>query len=300
MDERMNIDVKRLRALDELRAVVELQKVYWGDDPESVVPTHMLFTLAHYGGHVLGAFHGDTLVGALIGLLGTDTQDTTRPAMANLQIVSKRMIVLPSYRSSGIGYALKMAQRDIAVQMGVRLVTWTFDPLLAANARLNIRKLGGVAGRFMQDYYGTDGEGGLARGGVSDRLMVEWWVTSRRVDERIFGKRTELSLRHYLEANTPILNPTNVTDDGVPIPPDVTTSVDGSLALFEIPVDFASIEGNARLAEMWRRSSRTIFRQMFAEGFIVTDFIREVHEGRDRAFYLMSYNGPQFEMVSMN
>ncbi|MDZ4764648.1 MAG: GNAT family N-acetyltransferase [Chloroflexota bacterium] len=299
MDE-LDIEIKHLRALDDLRAVVELQKTYWGDDTESVVPAHMLFTLAHYGGHVLGAYVGDTLVGALIGLLGTDSQDTRRPAMANLQIVSKRMIVLPEYRGQGIGYRLKMTQRDIASQMGVRLVTWTFDPLLAANARLNIRKLGGIAHRYLENYYGTSGEGGLARLGSSDRLLVEWWVTSRRVDERIFGKRVELSLRHYLEANTTILNPTTVTADGIAVPPDITTTVGGSLALLEIPVDFIALEGNTRLAETWRRSTRAIFRQMFAEGFIVTDFLRESHEGRERAFYLMSYNGPQFEMVSMN
>jgi predicted GNAT superfamily acetyltransferase len=296
----VDIEIRALRSLDEMRAVVELQKTYWGDDLESVVPAHMLFTLANHGGHVLAAYDGDKLVGALIGLLGTDSQDTRRPAMANLQLVSKRMIVLPEYRSHGIGYRLKMMQRDIALQMGVRLVTWTFDPLLAANARLNIRKLGAVSQQYFDNYYGSADAGGLTRRGWSDRLLVEWWVTSRRVEERIYGKRGDLTLQHYLEADTPILNPTIVTADGLPVPPDTVQLVSGSLALIEIPVDLAAVEANAMLVDTWRRSIRTVFRQMFSEGFIVTDFLSEMHQGRERAFYLLSYNGPQFEMVSMN
>jgi predicted GNAT superfamily acetyltransferase len=296
----LEIEIRPLRALEDMRPVVELQKTYWGDEIESVVPAHMLFSLANHGGHVLGAYDRDKLVGALIGFLGTDVEDKRRPAMANLQIVSKRMIVLPEYRSHGVGYHLKMAQRDIALQMGVRLVTWTFDPLLAVNARLNIRKLGAVSQRYLENYYGTESEGGLSRQGSSDRLLVEWWVTSRRVEERVFGKRGELSLRHYLEANTPILNPITVSADGLPIPAEIHNPVEGSLAFLEIPVDFASVEANTALAETWRRSTRSLFRQMFADGYIVTDFLRETHEGRDRAFYLLSYNGPQFEVVSMN
>ncbi|MBL8145495.1 MAG: GNAT family N-acetyltransferase, partial [Anaerolineae bacterium] len=137
------ITIRPLVRLDELRAMVELQHTYWGDDGESVVPAQMLFSLTSHGGHVLAAFDDGQPVGMLIGFIGTDSEVTDRPAMANLQLVSKRMVVLPDHRGSGIGFRLKQAQRDLAMQQGLRLVTWTFDPVMALNAHLNIRKLGG-------------------------------------------------------------------------------------------------------------------------------------------------------------
>ena len=38
---------------------------------------------------------------------------------------------------------------------GVGLITWTFDPLQARNANLNLRRLGGTATEFLQDFYGV-------------------------------------------------------------------------------------------------------------------------------------------------
>ena len=186
--------IRTLYKLEDMHEAVELQKTYWGTDLESVVPAHMLFSLATSGGHVIAAFDGDKMVAVLIGFLGTDIQEPTRPAMANLRIVSKRMIVLPEYRGQGVGYKLKKRQREFAMRQGIRLVTWTFDPMLMANAHLNIRKLGAISTSYLENYYGTVNEGGLSRTGTSDRLLVEWWVTNRRVEERLNGSRGLINL----------------------------------------------------------------------------------------------------------
>jgi predicted GNAT superfamily acetyltransferase len=285
------IHIRSLNTLDEMYAAADLQKMHWGDEDESLVPAHMLYSLASYGGHVLGAFEGDKLIGVLIGFLGTNIEEPERPAMANLQIVSKRMVVDPAYRNHGIGFRLKLAQRDFAKRQGVRLVTWTFDPLLAANAHLNIRKLGGVSKRYLKDYYGTSERGKLATLGSSDRLLVEWWVTHRRIEERLTGKRGDLKLDAYLQANTPILNPTTLGNDGFARPSTRQNSLTGTLALLEIPLNFPIlVEHDEALARQWRTHSRQVFMSTFAEGFIVTDFLRETYEGRDRAFYMMSYD----------
>jgi predicted GNAT superfamily acetyltransferase len=296
-----DIEIKPLYSLDEMRAAVDLQKVYWGDDLESVVPAHMLFSLANHGGHVLAAFDRDRMVGMLVGFLGTDPDEADRPAMANLQLVSKRMVVLPEYRNQGIGFRLKKVQRNTAIKQGVRLVTWTFDPLLAANAHLNIRKLGAISQKYHEDYYGTSGEGGLATLGSSDRLLAEWWVTNRRVEERLHGNRGDLSLAQYLQADTTIINPTVYSDDGALLPSDQVNDPTGSLALLEIPVNYqALVHENVSLAHSWRAHVRVAFRRVLAQGFIVTDFLHDKYQGRDRAFYLLSYNGPQFETFTMN
>ncbi len=290
------IQIRPLMTLDEMRVAAELQRVFWGDDVESVIPAHMLFSMANYGGHVLAALDDDKMIGMLVGFLGTSTQETNRPAMANLQLVSKRMVVLPAYRNQGIGYHLKLAQRDIAVRQGVRLVTWTYDPLMAVNAYLNIHKLGAVSHIYHENYYGTQEEGGLTVAGSSDRLFVEWWVTNRRVEERINGTRGDLALKQYLEANTPILNPTTAETSGTPWPAEKSLSVAGSLVLLEIPMDYQGIaRTDLVLAQAWRAHTRDLFGRLLNKGYVATDFLREHYEGRDRAFYVFSHGGPQFD-----
>lgn len=296
-----SIDIRPLRALEDMRAVVELQKIYWGNDLESVIPAHMLFSLANHGGHVLTAFDGETPVGVLVGFLSTHEADPPRPAMANLQIFSKRMVVLPDYRGQGIGYRLKLAQRQIALTQGIRLVVWTFDPLLAPNAQLNVRKLGAISNTYHQDYYGTSTEGGLAKLGTSDRLLAEWWVTSRRVEERVNSSRSDLTLKHYLDADTAIVNASVLSDDGVLLPAEKTLQPAGAFALVEIPTRYTALEsGNPQLARAWRMHERVVFQGLFARGFVVTDFMTETYEGRERSFYLLSYNGPQSDTFSRN
>lgn len=297
------IEIRSLFGLDELRDMVNLQQTYWGDDAESVVPAQMLYSLANHGGHVLAAFDEGQPVGMLVGFIGTDSAVTDRPALANLQLVSKRMVVLRPYRGSGIGFRLKKMQRDLAIQQGIRLVTWTFDPVMALNAHLNARKLGGICTRYYQDYYGTSEGSGLVLLGSSDRLYVEWWVTNRGVEERLHGKRPDLSLGHYLSAGTPILNPAEMSAGGqlAPRMAPPQFSQDNTLALLEIPADFNALAAeDEALARAWRGHVRAMFVQAFARGFVVTDFLRAAQEGQDRAYYLLSFNGPQFETISYN
>lgn len=291
----MSITIRPLFGLSEMHAAVQLQKTYWGNDLESVIPAHMLFSLANHGGHVLAAVDDDRMAGVLVGFIGTD-KDYDRPAMANLQMVSKRMVVLPEYRSQGLGYQLKTAQRDLTIQQGIRLVTWTFDPLLATNAHLNIRKLGAVCQKFQENYYGTAGVGGLAVFGSSDRLFVEWWVTHRRVKERLEGQRNGLKLEHYLSAHVPIVNATIAATDGTPWPAEQSLETDGPMALLEIPLDYPTImRTDESLARAWQAHIREQIRRLLKAEYLITDFVRDVHEGRDRVFYLLTHRDPQLD-----
>ena len=61
---------------------------------------------------------------------------------AGVHFHSHQTGVRPDLRSSGIGFALKMAQRDICRQHGIDEMRWTYDPLLAANAAFNLGRLG--------------------------------------------------------------------------------------------------------------------------------------------------------------
>ncbi len=279
--------IQRLLDARQLDEVVELQKTWWGDEAHNLVPRHMLHSLAHHGGHVLGALDGSRLVGFVMGFIGTDIDiddRDARPAMANLLIMSKRMVVLEDYRGRNIGFRLKMAQREIAMKQAIRLITWTFDPLLAANAHLNIRKLGAVVQRFSSNYFGL-GEGDNLR---ADRLIVDWWVTQRRVKERARGAGSQLSLKHYLDVSAPIINRAETGGDWLR-PRGMTGLPNSTFALVEIPGDFLQLEaGDRALADAWRYHIRDVFTQIFAAGYIITDFVSDAFEGRQRSFYLLS------------
>lgn len=280
--------IRPLKTFEELKAVERLQRLVW-DDPTTVIYQHMLISLARNGGSILGALHGDQLIGFIISYLGLESPESERPAMANLKMVSQRMAVLPEYRGTGVGYELKLAQRRLAIQLGIRLITWTFDPLLSRNAHLNIRKLGAIGQVYYRDYYGS-GESALVKLHSSDRLLAEWWVTSNRVDQRISGRRTTLTLQQYLDGNAIILNPTTVSPQGLPVPAERTESPQSTLALFEIPTDYdAIISCDVALAEAWRAHSREVLEQLINEGYAVTDFIHGEYEGRLRSFYVLSY-----------
>lgn len=290
-----SIIIRPLLSLAEMYPAVELQKTYWGDDAESVIPAHMLFSLANHGGHVLTAMVGDKLAGVLVGFIGTDN-DYDRPAMANLQMVSKRMVVLPEYRNQKLAERLKWAQRDRTIELGIRLVTWTFDPLLAPNAHLNIRKLGAICEKFRENYYGTEGGGGLTVLGSSDRLLVDWWVTHNRVKERVEGGRSGLALQHYLDADVPVVNPTTASLDQMPRPAEHSQDVIGAMALLEIPPDYpAIVRSDEGLGMAWRMHIREQLNLLTRAGYMATDFVRAQYEGRDRVFYLFSRRDPQFD-----
>lgn len=292
----MAIEIRPIYALEDMYAAVELQKLYWGNQLESVVPAHMLFSIATHGGHVLAAMDGDLMVGVLIGFIGTD-HEYERPAAANLQMVSKRMVILPEYRNRGLAFQLKLKQRELTIDQAIKLVTWTFDPLLAPNAHLNIRKLGAICPKFLENYYGTSGRGGLAVLGISDRLYVEWWVTNKRVKARLEDQRRGLGLSAYLDAGVSILNPTSAATDNTPWPARQSQDASGSMALLEIPVDFHSImDADTVLAQAWQHHVREQFQKLMQAGYIVTDFVRALHEGRDRVFYLLSRMGAEADL----
>ncbi len=286
------IVIRRLKTFPEFDLAVELQKIYWGDDGDALVPSHMMHSLSKHGSHILGAYDGETMIGFVMGFIGTDIDyedPDARPAMADLLIMSKRMVVLPEYRGQNIGYLLKMAQRDVAKKQAISLITWSFDPLLAPNAHLNIRKLGAICQKYEVDYFGQTEHKSLQ----ADRLIVEWWVTHQRVVERAKGTTNNLTLKQYFDVNTPIVNRADISGDLFK-PRSITNVPTSTFAMIEIPPNFREIEAkDADLAQVWRDHVREVFLKLMAGGYIVTDFVRGDFEGKDRTFYLLSHDSEQ-------
>lgn len=284
-----SIMIKRLMSADEFDQAVALQKTYWGFDAGNLVHGHMFHSLTRHGGHLLGAYANDQLVGFVMGFIGVDTHCESRlssPAASRLLIMSKRMLVLPGHRGKNIGFRLKLAQRDIALKLGIDLVTWTFDPLLAPNAHLNLRKLGGLARRFSVNYFGWRQSNTLK----ADRLTLQLWVNDRRVRACADGVSEGKTLRQYLDDNTPVLNLARASDRWIE-PADETLPFAATGCLIEIPSNIEELEREAPvLARRWREHIRELFPQVMRPGTVVTDFVQGELEGRRRAFYVLMRN----------
>jgi predicted GNAT superfamily acetyltransferase len=155
-----------IRPLTSLEDGLEIQRVMgetWGD--QHLLSREVIRALQASGNVPLGAFEEDRLIGYVLGFLGHQGE--------RVHLHSHMLAVSTARRSGGVGFALKLAQRAAALDAGVTVVRWTFDPLVARNAYLNLSKLGAVADRFGRNYYG-DMPDLLNEGDRSDRLEARW------------------------------------------------------------------------------------------------------------------------------
>ncbi len=273
-------------------AVEEIQLLIWGKDEREIMPGHLLHALQHNGAALLGAYDGFKLVGFTLAVLATVEELNVRidqVAAARLKMYSVIAGVLPEYRDADVGYRLKLAQRDFAMRIGVRLITWTYDPLESRNGRFNIGKLGAVCHRYHRNFHGD--LVGINAGLATDRFEVEWWVTSNRVKGRVAKKRRPLSLQSLLDGGAILVNEAVFNAAGLPVPPPNYVSRPGNLMLMEIPADFQAIkQDDFPLALRWREHSQLLFEELFHSGFVATDFAYTIDkDGHQRSFYLFTH-----------
>lgn len=284
-------DLRLIEKAGEMAVVEEMQRLVWSASETDVVPSHLLISGVHNGGLLIGAYLGVKLVGFVFGIPGIYfTPDGPR-----LKHYSHMLAVHPEFRNQGLGFALKRAQWQMVRHQGIDRITWTYDPLLSTNARLNITKLGAVCNTYLTEFYGEMRDG-LNVGLPSDRLKVDWWVNTQRVYRRL-GKRARrsLELKHYLTADVKVINSTAIDTRGLPIPNQ--TAIENmsefdshsSILLLEIPAVFNFIKvSDPGLALDWRLHIREFFKKLFNSGYIVTDFIYE--PGKiPRSYYVLSH-----------
>lgn len=165
------MNIRPLTTLDEFETCVALQREAFGWADIDVLPRRILTVLTHIGGSVLGAYEDDRPVAFLCAVPGI------REGLPYWH--SQMLAVAKEYWNSGIGSRLKLAQRQAALERGIRLIEWTFDPLESKNAYLNIVKLGAIVRRYYPNHYGET-TGILQRGLDSDRVIAEWWIDRPR------------------------------------------------------------------------------------------------------------------------
>jgi predicted GNAT superfamily acetyltransferase len=248
------VELRPLTTLEDGDRVLRVMVATWGS--ENQLTRDFVRALQGSGNVPWGAFEGEELVGYVLGFLGTDLED-------GLHLHSHMLAVLPGRRHGGVGRALKLAQRAQALDVGVRLVRWTFDPLVARNAYFNLVKLGAVADRFHRHYYG-DMEDALNRGERSDRLEARW-----DLDQVPHGSGDH----REGHAGTVVLGREGPEDRPTP---SAIRPPDRDPALLWIPTDYALLrERDAGLAAGWRDAAAEAMEACLAAGLTARGFLRE-------------------------
>ena len=220
-----------MRELDNLQDQDFGRKIFdttWSMDAGTEITPNLLQAMVHSGSYLSGAFIDNKIVGAAFAFPATND---------GLHLHSHMTAVLPEFQDKGVGYALKIDQWNWAKAKNYSYLSWTFDPLVRRNAKLNIAKLGVDISAYHPNFYG-DMPDALNAGDESDRLMVSW--------------RTDTEAPKAREAITN------------PMPGDI---------LIEIPEDIVAIRSKNQSESMkWRRQVREQFMAAFEKNGKVIGF----------------------------
>jgi predicted GNAT superfamily acetyltransferase len=261
------VAVRPLSTAEDYAACVRLQRETWGESYADCVPASLLKLAARTGGVAGGAFAPDgRLVGFVYGITGV------RDGLAFHW--SHMLAVVPAYRNSGLGARLKAYQRAALRGSGIDTIQWTFDPLVARNAHLNLNKLGARVVEYVPDMYGDTGSELHAFG--TDRLVVAWHVDTEPPRARRLAPEWRLA---------PIVG--SAAGDGAapdaPLAPPVAAELRSRpLVRIAIPLDVEQLP--VAEARAWRAATRAAFLGHLLAGYTVHAFFSD----GGRAFYVLA------------
>ena len=274
--------IRPLTTFDECRKAAELERLVWGyTDAEDIIPPPMLIVTTRRGGVLLGAFDE---AGEMIGFV------YATPALKDGQLTqwSHVLGVTAGARGRGVGAALKLAQRQHALRMGIDVIEWTFDPLQALNAYFNFCKLGVVVEEYEENIYGVSSSV-LHQGTPTDRFVAQWNLTTPHVERRIAATalprsgrapRPAIGVRDSAVLGAVLVNPSRSSGEWLE-PGEPSLEVEGARILVEIPAGFTEMQAREPgLALAWRLATRPIFHAYFARGYRAVDFFLAREHGR--------------------
>jgi predicted GNAT superfamily acetyltransferase len=246
------ITIRECQTIKDFNQCIELERAVWRDDDIDIMPIRLYMISKACNAPTIGAFDQ---AGRLVGFVHT-----------SLALIGKRVVyhshmaaVVEDLRHRDIGYRIKLAQRDRAIEAGIPLILWTFDPLQSRNAHFNINKLGAIVRRYEVNYYGEGASTFFDSMLPSDRVFAEWWIGSPHVESVLRGK-----------------------------PP----SVEAELSI-NIPDDIDAVrEGSVEDHRRWRLRVREGFMTALGTGMIARGFGRDITRSESR--YLFGTDEAQF------
>ncbi|MEK6300298.1 MAG: hypothetical protein AABO41_06220 [Acidobacteriota bacterium] len=243
-------------SIEDFQQCIELERTVWKDDDIGIMPIRLYMISKACKAPTIGAFDDR---GTLVGFV-----HTSLALMGNNVVYHSHLAaVVEPRRHNDIGRRMKLAQRDYALEAGIPLIVWTFDPLQSRNAHLNIKKLGAVIRRYEVNYYGEGLSSVFGSGVPTDRVFAEWWLSSPRVEAALADKRPEGSS----------------SDESVTIPDDVDA------------LSARSVDEHLK----WRLRVREGFTAGLGRGLIARSFERDQQSGTSR--YLFGPDEEQFHFA---
>jgi len=269
-----DVRIRKLDGLAECEGLLEIQRRAWGHEDLDLTPVHQFIIHSRMGAILLGAFVDGALVGYVYSF----------PAVHGGRFCqhSHHLAVLPGYQGFGLGKKLKWAQRREALKQGIDLITWTYDPMQARNANLNLHKLGVRSRTYLGNFYGFTPSLCLGPEIPTDRLLVEWPIKAGRVRDRLGrkrGRREAGGLPKALE---------RAAECGDPFPPpgEPRLRLKDRVLLAEIPPDIKALQTRPDLIAGWQAALRAVLTGYFKRGWVADDFLFA-----DRAFYILRKDG---------
>lgn len=248
------VTVRECVSVEEFQQCIALEREVWKDEDVGIMPIRLYMISKACKAPTIGAFD-DT--GRLVGFVHTSLALKGKNVIYHSHLAA----VVEDRRHKDIGRRMKLAQRQYAIEAGIPLIIWTFDPLQSRNAHLNINKLGAIIRRYEVNYYGEGLSSVFGRGVPSDRVFAEWWLLSPHVETALAGKRPEVSSG----------------DDSVGIPGDVDA------------ISARSADDHLK----WRLRVREEFTARLRLGLVARGFERDQESGESR--YLFGPDEEQFQ-----
>ncbi len=262
-DAQAAFSIRPFRTMDEFRGCVALQEEVWGEGFSERVPVAILKVSQRLGGVASGAYDADgELAGFVFGMTGIEDQTPVH--------WSDMLAVRPGLRDAGLGRRLKLHQRDVLLEGGVRRVYWTFDPLESRNAYLNLERLGVVCREYVEDMYG-ESDSPLHRGIGTDRLVAIWELDTPRVRARL-GEKADVGQGPPASPEAAALEGGG---DGAPRPGAPVLGRDAPVVTVAIPAHIQHLRrDDAELAREWRQATRTVLVHYLQRGWEVRGLVR--------------------------
>jgi predicted GNAT superfamily acetyltransferase len=257
-----DIVIRPLTSQEDFRRCVGLQYEIWGEGFGEAVPPSLLLATQKVGGVAVGAFDArGELLGFVFGISGLRDG---RPAHW-----SDMLAVREGARGSGLGIRLKAYQRQRLLELGIDLAYWSYDPLEARNAHINMNRLGARPTEYVRDMYGDVTGSSLHTGLGTDRFVVEWELRDPRVESVLAGRPPPAP--GSLE-DAPIVNAAMESDgDIVPVERELP---DHARVRVAIPHDIQRVKAESvDRARSWRSSTRRALLHYLDRGYGVRSFL---------------------------
>ena len=236
----------RVRTLTNLAELDQARMVFDATWPMveggSNLPSNLFRALVHAGAYACGAYVGEQMVGSTVAFIAREPDIDGRPLVL---LHSHMAAVLADYRNRSLGTAMKCHQRLWALQQGIEVISWTFDPLVRRNLRLNMLKLGAQVRGYECNFYGRmDDDYDFVD--ESDRVFAWWVVDSERANAAALGQLRAL------------------TDEELEAHPDAV--------VITIPDDIVALRAaDPDAGHRWRIKVREQMQDALGRGYVVTN-----------------------------